>query len=155
MFIIDIFNEIHKKNENARLVLVGDGELKSKIIEKIKKYNLEDSVILYGTTKKVEDVLQAFDVFLLPSKFEGLGIVLLEAQSSGLKCITSKYVVPNEVDISNQIEFVDLSMPAQMWADIILNIKKNNNRKNVYSELYDIKKQSLELEKIYLSMLVK
>ena len=74
--MIDIFNEVHKKNSNSVLLLAGQGPLKKEIEDKIKILNLMDSVKLLGQRSDVNELYQAFDIFLLPSLYEGLGVVL-------------------------------------------------------------------------------
>lgn len=97
-FLIDIFKEIKQKNNNARLLLVGEGSLENKIKQKVKDDSLENDVIFIGNSHKVSDYYQAMDVFVFPSLAEGLGIVLIEAQSNGLKCFTTKNKVPKEAE---------------------------------------------------------
>ena len=106
-FLLDIFREIHWRNHNSNLVLVGDGDLRREIESKIKELNLADHVLVLGNRDDVSELLQASDCFLLPSKWEGLGIVAVEAQAASLKCICSENV-PAEVNVSDLCEFIPL-----------------------------------------------
>ena len=151
-FLIDIFNEIHKKNQNTKLLLIGTGIKENDIKEKVKNLNLQDSVIFEGFKNNVNEYMLAMDIFLFPSKFEGLGLVLIEAQATGLPCYTSKDVVPNEAKVSNLLEYISLKNSAKEWAYIVLS--NNNCRLNVYKSIkslgYDIEDTSLFLQDFYL-----
>lgn len=151
-FLIDIFNEIHKKNQNTKLSLIGTGIKENDIKEKVKNLNLQDSVIFEGFKSDVAEYMFAMDIFLFPSKFEGLGLVLIEAQATGLPCYTSKDVVPNEAKVSNLLEYISLNDSAKEWAHIVLS--NNKCRSNVYKSIkslgYDIEDTSLFLQEFYL-----
>lgn len=148
IFLIDIFNEYAKNNTNTKLILVGEGPLEQAVKEKIKAHNLQDKVIFAGTTFETEKYYSAFDCFILPSLFEGLGIVLIEAQISGLNCLTSKDVVPPEAKISDRLEYIDLNEEPKVWANHISK-SKNRANSNIGSE-YDIKKTAKKLEMLYI-----
>lgn len=126
-FILDVFKRISQLNSNALLILVGDGHLRSDIEMKIEELNIKDKVILLGNRSDVYDIINAFDVFILPSLFEGLGIVLIEAQANGLYCVASSQV-PSEVNILGRVKFVDLSSDSDMWSKAILNHETSSER---------------------------
>ena len=105
--LIDIYNSFHKKYSDSRLLLVGQGVEEAAIKDKVNKLKLEENVMFLGIRSDVNEIMQAMDVFVLPSRFEGLGIVLIEAQAAGLPCVTSKNVVPDIVNVTGNIEFVD------------------------------------------------
>lgn len=152
--VIEIFYEYQKINSDSVLVLVGEGQNLKEMKEKAKKLNILDKVKFLGVRKDTDSLYCAFDVFLFPSLFEGLGIVLIEAQASGLYCYTSKKVVPKEAKISNRLKYIDLDLPSDVWAKKI--IKDNNyDRKNMKftknKDNYDINKTVRKLEKIYKS----
>lgn len=119
-FLIDVFNEVYKKDKGTVLLLIGDGYLKEKIEDKVKKLNLEQGVKFLGVREDIPELMQGMDLFLFPSQFEGLAVVMVEAQAAGLKVITSTGVT-KESDITNNVEFIDLSKGAEYWADIVLN----------------------------------
>ncbi|MEK5256440.1 glycosyltransferase family 1 protein [Paenibacillus sp. FSL F4-0125] len=127
-FLIDVFYEVLKKNEDSVLMLVGSGELEDFLKKKIRKLQIENKVIFTGVRDDIPDLLQAMDIFLFPSLFEGLGIVLIEAQAASLKCITSKNVVPKETNISELIEYVSLNESVKIWADKVLDASTKYNR---------------------------
>ncbi len=119
-FLIDIFNKIHMKRKESILLLIGDGPLEDKIKEKIKKLHLQDFVIFLGVKSNVNEYMQAMDVFLFPSLYEGLGIVAIEAQVSKLPVFISD-AVPDEVMISDNIYRVNLTDNDDVWSDKVLN----------------------------------
>lgn len=128
IFLIKILRLILEKNKNTKLLIVGDGNLKSKLIKQIEVYHLNENVIMLGNRNDVHELMQAFDVFVLPSRFEGLGIVLIEAQFCGLKCFTSEFI-PEEADISKTVEFLRLSDRGKAWKDSILNSEINEENR--------------------------
>ena len=142
LYLIDIFKEIYEINNNAILLLVGDGKQRSKIESIISKYQLKDNVLLLGARSDVYELLQAMDVFVLPSYNEGLGIVLIEAQTSGLYCFASKYVIPDEVNITGLVNFIELNKSPKYWADQIMKYSRGYQRKSMDKEVkkagYDI-----------------
>lgn len=152
-FLIDIFNEVYKKNNNSILLLAGQGPLMDEIKEKVENLGLMNNVKFLGQRTDVNELYQAFDVFLLPSLYEGLGMVLVEAQCAGCKCIASTEV-PAIVKITNFLEFADICDYPIKWSnDIIKLLNQNKNRKdcikNIKGARYDIKMEAPKLEKKY------
>lgn len=121
-FLLEIVAEVVKHKSNTRLLLVGDGSLRSDIEEKVIQLGLKDHVIFAGFRADIPRLmLGAMDVFLLPSLYEGLGLVLIEAQAAGLPCVFSD-VIPKEVDVVKPlIHRISLLQPVSKWAGIILN----------------------------------
>lgn len=152
-FLIDIFEIVHKKKSNSKLVLVGTGSLIEIIKKKVSFLGLEDDVLFLKNRMDVNCIMQAMDLFVLPSKYEGLGIVLVEAQSNGLPCLTSTNV-PHEVKITNSLKFLPKAS-AEIWAEEILNGQwsRTNNKKEIIESGYDIKTTIYLLEKLYKGLL--
>lgn len=149
-FLIDVFYEVQKEDKNAVLLLIGEGELKDQIQEKVKKLNIQKNVIFLGTTNKVQDFLQAMDLFVLPSRFEGLPVVGIEAQASGTKCLFSSNIT-KETKIVENTEFLDMNI--QDWKKEILNCKNTSKSyDNAIDDKYNIKVAAKELEKKYINM---
>ncbi|MFI3326550.1 MAG: glycosyltransferase [Clostridia bacterium] len=119
-FIVDIFNEIHKSNENSVLLWAGTGELQEQIETKIKEYNIEKSVVFLGMRQDVSNLMQAMDCLLLPSRFEGLPVVAIEAQSAGLQVFASSEGISKQTKITESLKFLSLSQTAKQWTDEIL-----------------------------------
>lgn len=149
-FLIDIFQEIYKRKADSKLVLIGEGEKLDQIKDEVMKKDLKDNVIFLGIQKNVSEWMQAMDVFLFPSLFEGLGIVLIEAQTSGLMCYCSSEV-PEEADCG-RLSYMSLSDSKVRWAEEILN-GIIENRDNAYLQVreagYDIITETKKLLKYY------
>lgn len=159
-FLIKIFYEIQKKNKRAILLIVGDGPERKKLEEQVKCLNITDKVIFLGDCKNVNEVIQVIDVFVMPSICEGFGISLLEAQTAGIKCFTSKDVVPKEVQIQkneNILEFVSLKESPEQWAKRILEWDRNYKRTNMYKiivdEGYDLENNIINIQNKYIEIL--
>ena len=155
-FLLQIFAEYKKYDPSSILVLIGDGPLKKVIENQVEQLELKDSVIFLGVRNDVNKLLNAFDLFVLPSKSEGLGIVLIEAQINGLQCIASNKT-PEESNILGKIEYLPLERDAEFWARCIYQIRsmENKNRvvnmKMVQQAGYDIEIESKKLQEFYLS----
>lgn len=153
-FLIDIFNEVYKKNNKAVLLLIGVGNLEKEIKGKVKRLNLCKSVIFLGLRSDISELMQAMDVFLFPSFYEGLGVVLIEAQAAGLKCITSTGV-PIEADVTKTVDFLDLKKPADYWAQYVLRntqiYERNLDMKSIINNGYDVSTNINWLSKLYVS----
>lgn len=156
MFLIDIFNEIQKKQKNSKLLLVGDGSLKKEIEKRIEKLGISDKVILLGFRQDINKILNCMDIFILPSIREGLGISAIEAQANGLYTYCSK-AIPNEAKISSKFEYFDLKDSPLSIAERMYNTKMDiEYRKKAYFNAikngYDIIQVCKELEAIYENM---
>lgn len=152
-FLIDMFSVIHKKNKNSILMLVGNGECEEEIRNKVEKLELSPYVRFIGFKDNVNEYILAMDVFVFPSLFEGLGLVLIEAQATGIKCFTSKNVVPLEAKVSNVLEYIPLESGVENWANIILNspIERVDTYKDIKKAGYDIRDTAKELEEFYIN----
>lgn len=155
-FLIDIFNEVHKQNNNSILLLAGQGPLMDEIVAKVKELNLEKSVKFLGQRKDANELYQAFDVFLLPSLYEGLPVVGVEAQASGLLCFLSSDMT-KETKVLESTTIMNLSNTSKEWADSILNkvskYKRNNTIKEISSNGFNIKEEVKSLTHKYLNLL--
>jgi glycosyltransferase involved in cell wall biosynthesis len=159
-FLIDIFNEIHKKNPDTALLLVGGGELddalKNQMKQKVEDLGLSDSVQFLGVREDVNEVMQAFDLFLLPSLFEGLPVTMVEAQAGGLPCVISDKV-PVQCDITGNVKVVPLKESPEKWADVVLDFVSEFERKDTFEKIkkagFDIKENAKWLEEFYVKSL--
>lgn len=150
-FLIDIFNEIHKQKSNSLLLLIGDGPLRQSIEEKVKNYNLQDSVNFLGLRKDVKDLYNAMDVFVLPSWYEGLPVVSVEAQANGLPCFVSDKV-SKECYLSSSMHFISLDKNADIWSKEILNSKLTRNKsakQELIANNFEIKNEAKKLIGLY------
>lgn len=130
-FIVDLFAEIHKLNSNSILLWAGDGDEAevSRIKQRIAEKEISDCVKLLGMVRNTDELYQAFDEFILPSRFEGLPFVLVEAQCSGLNCWTST-AVSEEANITGNVTFLPLELEPSQWAIRILNSQKKDRKQN-------------------------
>lgn len=153
LFLINLFKKIKNKIPNAVLYVVGDGSLKKAITKKIKHYRLEDYITLMGNRTDICDLLQMSDFFLLPSKWEGLGMVAIESQASGTYTICSTRV-PDDVCITDGI--IRLPLNKRIWIDSITSAKscKYNYIDRIRKSGYDIANTASYLSDFY-SHLVK
>lgn len=153
VFLMDIFYNIHQKEPKAVFLVAGDGEYRAYMEERAKKQGFLDSVRFLGRREDMAELYQAMDCFVLPSLFEGLGIVLVEAQASGLCCFASADVIPSMVRISDDIlRFISLDTPARAWADIILKETNVLEDRKIWNEAvlnspFDIEKEAKRLER--------
>ncbi|MFC3884772.1 glycosyltransferase family 1 protein [Bacillus songklensis] len=138
-FLIDVFSEVYRKNNDAILLLIGQGDLMEEVRKKVEKLNLTEVVKFLGLRTDVADVMQAMDLFLFPSLYEGLGVVLIEAQASGLKCITSTGT-PKEANVTGSVDFLTLNLSAKEWADKVLeyNTERNTDLQSIIDRGYDV-----------------
>lgn len=120
--LVAVFAECKKKDTNVKLVLCGDGEERKRIEQQIKKLKLQDDIILLGMVDNVNEILQAMDILVMPSYFEGLPFAVLEAQAAGLKCIVSD-TISVECNVLEWNTFLPLNESSEFWAETIL---KNN-----------------------------
>ena len=154
-FLIDIFNEIHKRNNNSVLLLAGQGPLMDDIKNKVKELNLEDSVKFLGQRNDANELYQAFDVFLLPSVYEGLPVVGVEAQASGLLCYLSDDMT-KETKVLDITKFMSLNNTPKEWANNILDDVKKYKRIDTSKEMtaknFNIKEEAKKLEEYYLNL---
>lgn len=155
--LVEQFAAIHRINPNTVLLMVGRGSLMDQMKEKCRNLGILDRCIFAGAQKDTPAYYSAMDVFLFPSLYEGLGSVLIEAQASGLHCVTSQDVVPEEVDVTGNTSFVPLEASSDVWAkEVLSHIKRENdpaiNRR--VKEKYDSSIVAYELESVYTSGVV-
>ena len=147
----------NNKLKQTHLLIVGGGELEQTLKEKVRALDLNDAVTMPGMQLNVSEFLQAMDVFVFPSKSEGFGLSLVEAQASGLQCVASDNV-PKETRVSDFVEYLNLESSSDVWVDKIVGAH-DCDRENVSKQAcesielcgYNIKCEAAALEKIYWS----
>lgn len=154
-FLISVFAEIAARDELATLVLLGDGELMMEIQKKVAQLNLIDRVIFVGNVENANEWYSAFDVFVLPSTWEGLPVVGVEAQAADLPCFFSSNIT-REIELSDKAYFLSLEAPISEWAKCIID-KFDDTRRESRTTLiteahYNIKVESKYLEKRYMEL---
>lgn len=155
-FLIQIFKQFHKINNNSLLVLIGVGKLEEEIKKQVNNSKLENNVLFLGERADVNELMQAMDIFILPSYYEGLGIVAIESQTAGLPTIVSEGI-PSEAYLTNLISKINLDDSLYVWVETIHKYLKENNRKDnsklIKKNNYDIKETSIWLENFYLNII--
>ena len=156
LFLIDVFADIRKRDPNAVLLLIGDGERRAEIQAAIAEKHLDDAVILTGVRSNVWDFYQAMDVFVFPSVYEGLPVSLVEAQAAGLPCCVSSNV-PKDSAITDLVQFISLEDRSEKWAEIALRSVKTS-RPDMLSEIqnagFDVISTANWLENFYLNVVM-
>ncbi len=150
-FIADVFYQVYKKNREAFLLLIGDGELRKNIEDKVKQLNIDRCVMFAGIRADIEELLLAMDIMLFPSLYEGLPITLVEAQATGLKILASD-TVNRAVDLTGLIIFASLEKPPAEWAEILVKeaqyLRKDQSN-SIKKAKYDIRSIANELCSVY------
>lgn len=154
-FLVKTFYEYQKKYNNSRLVLIGTGLLEKQIKNQVKNLNIEDKVIFIGVTGEPEKYYSAFDVMVFPSLYEGISLVMMEAQISGLPILASNRV-DKKTDITDTLEYMGLEESPAKWAKHVdgmdLN-RKLENKEKVIKSGYDIRQVANNLFKKYNELL--
>lgn len=152
-FLIELFEEVKKKEKNSKLLLIGNGETIEKIKGMVKRIGFEKDVFFIGNVNNVNDYLHIMDVFVLPSRYEGLPIVGVEAQAAGLPILVSANV-SKELKITECVQYIDLKDKAD-WVQLIC-AQKGKDRVQTVEQIrsagYDIKMTAKYLRKLYLQI---
>ena len=154
-FLIDIFQLFHAKHPQSILVLVGDGDQRENICNKIKKLNLEGSIKLLGFRSDTANLYKAFDIFVFPSLYEGLPVSLVEAQSAGLSCIVSD-TISTQARILPNYSILSLKDSLEVWVNEMekhLNDKREDTTENIKKAKFDIYSNAEWLTNLYLNKL--
>lgn len=139
VFLINVFCEIKKRNNSAKLLLVGIGEKQQEIQRLVSEKGLSNDVIFTGVRSDIPSLMSAMDVFLFPSLYEGMPNTVIEAQACGLPCVVSD-AITKEAKVTNILKFVPLSSTLDNWAEVALSF--NGIRESTHDEMrkkeYDI-----------------
>lgn len=147
--ILSVFADLAKRREDVALLLVGDGELENDVRAKVQELELNDRVVFAGAHKDIENMYQAMDVFLFPSRYEGFGMAMIEAQANGLACVASD-VVPKDTNADGRAVYLSLDEADEKWADAIENapLRSSNKVKNVIA-CFGVENSVKNLEEMY------
>ena len=152
-FLLEIINKLKEVNKNFLLLQIGNGKNNKDLQTMIKDKNLEDNIKFLGVRNDVADLMQAMDLFIFPSIYEGLPVVLIEAQASGLQCIVSSNIT-KEVDITKSVSYLPVDKGVNIWVDSILNsdfkYNRNANKDVLERAGYDIKNSAHWIENFYI-----
>lgn len=156
-FMLDIYENLVCRCPEAVLLLIGEGELEALLKQKAKEKGLGEGVVFLGSRSDISEILNASDVFLFPSLYEGLGIAAVEAQAAGLMTICSEKI-PREVFITPYIQSVSLSETREKWTNAILKYRNGYERKSCVEKIkqagYDIGGAADRMEKFYLNLYI-
>lgn len=151
-YLVDVFHEFLRFHPDSKLLLVGTGELEKNIHEYVDGLGLRDKVIFAGSVQNTWDYYQAMDAFVLPSRYEGLPVVSIEAQASDLPILMSSNV-DHSCAITDSISFLSVDIDPEIWAKSILRFIDRKRGKCVISQIreahYDICRESKRLENVY------
>ena len=150
VFLMNMFEEVLKEIKNAKLLLVGEGELYDEIYKLVESKELMNAVDFLGVRSDVSSILQASDIFVLPSNYEGLPVVGIEAQSTGTYCLLSENVT-SEIKITDNIELLPIDS-FEPWVNAMKkqqNNKKSSVRDDIINSGYEIQTTVNFLEKFY------
>lgn len=152
-FLLDIFETYHKRNKNSVLLMLGNGELEEEFFHVAKNKGMLDYILHLGNRSDVNCFMQAMDCLILPSRWEGLGIVLIESQAASLPTVTCKETVPyNDTNITPYIKYCSINDSTDKWCDTIeelLLLSRCNSSDLIKKANYDITSESLKLELLY------
>ena len=147
--ILSVFNKVCLRRSDAILLLVGEGELEHDVRQFTKELGLEKHVIFAGAHKDVERYYQAMDVFLFPSRYEGFGMAMIEAQTGGLSCVASD-VVPLDTNVDGRTVFLPLEEKDDVWAEKVIEApKRDTSAYQKISSLYGVAHVAGIIEQIY------
>lgn len=154
IFLLNLLKEILKDKKNIKLILVGDGEERKKIEDMAVSMKIKDNIIFTGIMEDTARMYNVFDIFLLPSLWEGLPVVALEAQASGLKCIFANTVDKNVIIDNENAELLELNL--KVWKEKIIELidskaylQRRTNEKKFVERNLEIRNEALKLKKIY------
>ena len=152
-FVIKILKSLQKTNLKFKIFFVGIGEELEKIKINVNEFNLSNNVVFLNQRNDVQDLMQLFDILILPSHFEGFGFVVIEAQCSGLPCLVSNGV-PQEVKVTDLVHFLSLKDPEE-WSRYIIKygcLNRSDRSKDVAKAGFDIKENIKKIEKLYIDI---
>ncbi len=147
--ILGTFAELCKERPNSALLLTGDGELEDNVRSLAESLGISDKTVFTGAMSDVENAYMAMDVFLFPSRYEGFGMAMIEAQASGLVCVASD-VVPKDTNADGRTTYLPLSESDETWAKTVLSAPERDiSSAEKVKERFDVNSVAKTLEKIY------
>ncbi len=155
--LVEIFGEVYNAEPDALLLLIGIGERQESVKSMVRNMGLEKAVVFLGARSDVNELYQAMDVFVLPSRYEGLPVVGVEAQAAGLPCVMSREV-PEETVILPETVMLDLTESTQIWAENILNARAHQRTDTsavIRENGFEIAQQAKKMETYYNAVLNK
>lgn len=152
LFLIDVLKDCLKESSKVKLIFVGDGSLRKKIELYAERENVKENIIITGVINNVNDYYQAMDVFVMPSKYEGLPYAGIEAQAMGLPCIFSNEIT-HELKVTPDVKFLSLTTDIKKWKESIFDFSLGNirdTRKCLIDNGYDLTQEMKKVFKLYI-----
>lgn len=154
-FLVDIFNEVQKKEPESALIFIGDGPRRKDTEERVRELGISDKVIFAGTRSDVNEFMSAMDIYVMPSLSEGMPVTAIEAQATDLPIIAAD-CVPSEAVITNQLSYMSLEESAIAWAEKVLSYRRGISARGwkhneIVDQFYGIKENARWLQDFYLS----
>ncbi len=153
-YLLEVFAALAKKEPRAHLVLVGYGDLQQQTLDRAEELELSDRLTFLGVRRDVSALMNAFDVFLLPSFFEGLPVVGVEAQATGLPVVTSTGVTP-ELPIEDLVTYIPLTDSPDIWADKVresATLPRRDTTEEIIACGYDVQVAAARMQHLYEEM---
>ena len=151
IYLIDIFIEVLKSRPDSKLLLIGTGDMREKLEQKVKDHGIKNKVIFTGVRKDVPQLLNAMDAFVLPSLYEGLPFVAIESQANGLPTFISENVSP-QIKLSSNVHLLSIQNSPSVWADTILSnvaVNRNIDIERTLLKNYSIQATLKAIEQVY------
>ena len=155
--MLEVFEVFHRYYPKSKLFLVGIGPLEEDVRKRVEDKGLRNDVIFYGASDEVDVLYQAMDAIVFPSLYEGVGMVVVEAQIAGIPCLVSKKI-PEEAKFSDYMKFVGLEEGENVWAMAFNDILKSGSQQrrcnlfDVRKSGFDIREEAKKLENKYMKM---
>lgn len=151
-FVIEIFEQFCRQNDDAALLIIGDGPLRDELLRLAADRGIADRIQFLGVQPDIQTYLQASDAFVFPSLYEGFGTAAVEAQAAGLATYVSS-AVPRSVAVTELVEFLDLTQSPRVWADRITDGRKRNTQRDTFEKIvsagFDARDTARKLTEIY------
>lgn len=154
LFLLDILDRLNARSTLIRLLMIGDGPMHGQIVQAAKQRGLKQYITFTGIRSDVAELMQAMDVFVFPSLYEGLPVTMVEAQAAGLPCIISDKVPEECIITEGLVDVMPLSASADAWAEKVLEKRqcpRTDHSEEVAAHGFDIKAEALKLQEFYLS----
>lgn len=151
--ILEVFVKLLETKENARLLLVGKGELEEYVRSKVESLHIQDKVVMLKNRPDIPELMSAMDVFFLPSLYEGFPVALVEAQAAGLPCVISDSITKESV-LTDQVQVIGLEEPTEVWVNALSNASYSDTAAEKMSD-YNMKNCIKKLEQVYLQAVEK